>query len=717
MFQTLKLPSPLKPLRQLAYNLKWSWTPSTQALFSHIDQDLWQTSRNNPVTVLLNASPKRLEELAQDTAFCQQVAREHESLQNYLQTQEGGLEGEAGQALEKNLAVLRERGPVAYFSAEFGLHESLPIYAGGLGVLAGDHTKSASDLNIPFVGIGLMYRSGYFEQTLDTEGQQHAEFPQRNFQEMCIQPVLNEKDQPLILDIPLPGRSLFFGIWKAQVGRSTLYLLDTQLDSNTDLDQALTSQLYGGDTSTRICQEMLLGVGGVRALQALHIEPSVYHLNEGHAAFVGVERARQMISAEPSLSFKDAITAITRSQVFTTHTPVPAGHDRFTVETIQEYMKVLFSEEQHKYFPDLIDMGLEYKDHMNSMFCMTVLALHTARACNGVSKIHGEVSRKMWQHLWPSKAVEEVPIGHITNGVHAATWTSQSFHDLFTQHIDRHWDRQLGNPEIWAKARKIPTEELWKARQTCKQELIDFARYRIQLQRKKRNEPADALAEVEGFLNPDALTIGFARRFAPYKRATLILSDPERLAAILNHPEKPVQILFAGKAHPHNREGQALLQKIYQYSRMPEFSGKIIWLENYDMAVGRHLVKGVDVWLNNPTPPQEASGTSGQKVGLNGGLNCSILDGWWDEGYTKESNGWAIGEGQLFDQKDQQNQHDANSLYTLLETKITPLFYDRDEQGIPQGWLNYSRSAMESLIAPFNTHRMVCDYLNDIYLG
>ncbi|TNE44794.1 MAG: alpha-glucan family phosphorylase [Deltaproteobacteria bacterium] len=712
MPQALQLPESLQALHTLAYNLKWSWTPSTQELFAQINPTLWKESRSNPVEVLKNTEESRLTELAADESFVAKVNAEHKALEAYLSDTAPSLAGEVGQGLAKGIESLS--GPIAYFSMEYGITESLPIYAGGLGVLAGDHTKSASDLNIPFVGIGMMYRSGYFEQSLDENGLQQSLYPERDFSNLPVLPVLDGEGQPLILDIPLPHRKLFFRIWEAKVGRSTLYLLDTQLNTNREEDRELTAKLYGGDTTTRICQELLIGVGGVRALQAMGVNASVYHLNEGHAAFVGIERVRQAIEQDGSLSLEQAIEQVKGSQVFTTHTPVPAGHDRFMTDMVRPYFQALLPENQHGNIQDLLELGLEYKDHMNSLFCMTVLALHTCRACNGVSKIHGDVSRKMWQHLWPQSEADDVPIGHITNGIHAATWTSTTYSKLFDQYIGEGWESHLVDDAAWNKVNEIPAGALWDARQACKAALIDFARYRVRLQRSIRNESAEALEAANSILDPNAFTIGFARRFAPYKRATLIFSDSERLSAILNNSERPVQILFAGKAHPHNREGQALIQTIHDFAKKPEFAGKIVLLENYDMAVGRHLVQGVDLWLNNPTPPQEASGTSGQKVAFNGGVNLSILDGWWDEGYNGE-NGWAIGDGKLFDQVQQQNDHDVNSMYSLLENDIVPMYYNRDADGVPQEWIAKVRKAMQTLISPFNTHRMVRDYLTDIY--
>ncbi len=714
MPHALQLPESLQALHTLAYNLKWSWTPSTQELFAQINPTLWQESRSNPIEVLKNTDASQLAKLASDDSFVAKVNAEYEALEAYLADKAPSLAGEVGQGLAKGIESLS--GPIAYFSMEFGITESLPIYAGGLGVLAGDHTKSASDLNIPFVGIGMMYRSGYFEQSLDENGLQQSHYPERNFNDLPVLPVLDGEGQPLILDIPLPQRKLFFRIWEAKVGRSALYLLDTQLNTNREEDRELTAKLYGGDTTTRICQELLIGVGGVRALQAMGVNASVYHLNEGHAAFVGIERVRQAIEKDGSLSLEQAIEQVKGSQVFTTHTPVPAGHDRFMTDMVRPYFQALLPKNQHGNIQDLLELGLEYKDHMNSLFCMTVLALHTSRACNGVSKIHGDVSRKMWQHLWPQSEADDVPIGHITNGIHAATWTSTTYSKLFDQYIGEGWERHLVDDAAWNKVSDIPAGALWEARQTCKAALIDFARYRVRLQRSIRNEPSEALEAANSILDPNAFTIGFARRFAPYKRATLIFSDSERLSAILNNSERPVQILFAGKAHPHNREGQALIQTIHDFTKKPEFAGKIVLLENYDMAVGRHLVQGVDLWLNNPTPPQEASGTSGQKVAFNGGVNLSILDGWWDEGYNSE-NGWAIGDGKLFDQVQQQNDHDVNSMYSLLENDIVPMYYDRDADGVPQEWIAKVRKAMQTLISPFNTHRMVRDYLTDIYVA
>lgn len=713
MQKPFKLPEALEPLRQLAYNLKWTWTPSTQALFAQINPLLWESSHHNPIAILTQTPSETLQAMTGDSGFVEAVQKEYASLQNYLEA--SVHETALDPSWIQDITQLQSRGPVAYFSAEYGIHESLPIYAGGLGILAGDHTKSASDLHIPFLGIGLMYRSGYFDQAITANGDQLVVYPKRDFSVLPVQPVLDDEGYPLILDIPLPQRKLFFRVWQAAVGRSILYLLDTNINTNREQDRELTSQLYGGDSTTRICQELLLGVGGVRTLHALKHTPSVYHLNEGHAAFVALELFRRHLKTDPTLSPEDTLHRVKDQLVFTTHTPVPAGHDRFMTDMVRPYLEALFPEHLHQHIPYFLQLGLEYQGHMNSLFCMTVLALHTSRKSNGVSKIHGDVSRQMWNYLWPNTPVEQAPIGHITNGVHAKTWISPTFAHLFETHLGAHWDQQQTQSSLWQNIDNIPASELWQARQTCKQQLLSFTRQQVKQQRLARHESAEAVASTETFLKPEALTIGFARRFAPYKRATLLFSDPERLNAIVNHPTRPVQFLFAGKAHPHNREGQDLVRTVFQFTQRPEFVGKIILLENYDMSIGRNLVRGVDVWLNNPTPPQEASGTSGQKVGFNGGLNFSILDGWWPEGFHGE-NGWSIGSGQLADSPEHQNQADVSSLYHILENQIVPLYYARDEHDLPQSWIQKIRNAMKTLLAPFNTHRMVHDYLRQIYL-
>ena len=705
-----KLPKKLQWLQDLSQNLWWSWNPKANQLFESMDPALWKETHHNPTKLLQQISQAKLEALATDNSFLGLSKLVQEEFANYLKN--GCPHPELDMALT---------GKIAYFSAEFGLHESLPVYSGGLGILAGDHCKTASDLGIPLVGIGLMYKSGYFKQALTAEGHQLASYPEHNFDELPIRSAKSPEGEDIHISLHIKGREVKAKVWHVDVGRVPLYLLDTDVEGNDKEAQQITSKLYGGGVETRIAQEMLLGIGGIRALQALQIDPSVYHINEGHAAFLSLERLKGFLN--DGLEFKEALHTLSASQVFTTHTPVPAGHDRFGHDMLSDYLGA-YLERAGLSYEKIRPLGIEsritpnYKenqDHGDAPFCMTALALRTSRLCNGVSQLHGEVSRKMWQEMWPDVPESEVPIGHVTNGVHVATWINSEICDLYTKYVGDDWQAKLSDEAYWDKVKDIPDAELWKVHLELKQRLVSFVRERTLQQRQRLNESFASQEAAKKIMDPNALTIGFARRFAPYKRATLVFRDAERLKRILNQPGRPVQLVFAGKSHPHNQEGKDLIRDVYYYSRQPGFEGKIIFLEDYDTEVSRHMVQGVDVWLNNPRRPQEASGTSGQKVPINGGINFSVLDGWWVEGY-KGNNGWPIGLNEEVGSKEHQDSVDASTLYDTLEQQIVPMYYGGGEGNeLPKEWIQTMKASIKTVIPHFNTERMLVDYLRDFY--
>jgi starch phosphorylase len=587
---------------------------------------------------------------------------------------------------------------------EFGIHESLGIYSGGLGVLSGDHCKAASDLGVPLVGVGLLYRSGYFRQTVDADGFQQHIYPNYDFARLPILPVQAPNGGVLTVPIDLPGRVVQAAVWKAQVGKVPVLMLDTDIPLNDPADRPITGVLYVRGREMRLCQEIVLGVGGVRALQTLGIHPSVWHMNEGHVAFLGLERVRERVRAGDSLA--EALRLTSRNTVFTTHTPVPAGNETFDKALVRRYLDFLVREigcepEQ------LLSLGTD-NDHFN----MTVLAIRLSTFTNGVSKLHGRVSSALWRHLWPGEPEE--PVGAVTNGVHTPSWVGPEMRTLYGQFLDRDWEDHLVSPEFWKKIQEVPDEEVWATHRAQKERLVRFVRERVRQQAARHGFSPDELRQIEGLLDPHALTIGFARRFATYKRAVLILSDMERLRALLSDAARPVQFLFAGKAHPADRDGQESIRRLVVLTQ-GEFRGKIVFLEDYDIEIGRMLVQGCDVWLNTPRRPHEASGTSGQKVPINGGVNVSILDGWWVEGYRGD-NGWAIGDETADPDPAVQDLRDADSLYKVLEEQVVPRFFERDEKGLPRLWIATMKNSIESVVAPFSAHRMVRDYVMGSYL-
>lgn len=698
-------PEPIARLSELAYNLWWSWNPQAQDLYRNIDAALWEEVNHNPVLFLRKAHQQDLDRVAENPDYLEQYQEVCDAFDAYMDPPARSTWYERTYPGMGNQII-------AYFSAEFGLHESLPIYSGGLGILSGDHCKTASDLGLPFVGVGFIYPQGYFQQKIDQEGRQQAIYEKLDFGEVAATPALGADGKQVIVDVDLPGRKVYAKLWRVQVGRIPVYLLDTDVPANAPEDRELSARLYGGDHQMRISQEIVLGIGGVRALRALGIQPAVWHLNEGHAAFLQLERIREHVQ-DAGLSFGAALWAVRGDSLFTTHTPVPAGNDAFGFDLIDRF----FSD----YWPKLdldrehfLDLG-RYESPWGHQFGMTVLALRTSGRANGVSKLHGEVARHMWAPLWPGITEPEVPIEHVTNGVHTESWIHPALAELLDRYLDSDWRDRLDDPALWEGASGIPGAELWAQHDMAKTEMLELVRERLARQLSRELAGPAAVEQAAHLLDPEALTLGFARRFAIYKRATLIFRDQERLRRILDDPEKPAQIIFAGKAHPHDEPGKALVQTVYQLSRTPEFMGKIVFVEDYDVNLARHLVAGVDVWLNNPRRPHEASGTSGQKAGLNGVPNFSVLDGWWPEGYV-EDNGWTIGSEKVYPDEAAQDEADALSLYVTLEEEIVPLYYDRDEaSGLPNGWLEKMRASIGTVGPQFSTHRMLKEYVTDFY--
>lgn len=697
------IPARINRLHELAYNLWWSWHTEAQSLYESIDSALWQSSGHNPVRLLREVAPERLQTLEKNNAFLKHYDHVMAAFDAYMQSKETWFSKTHPQMQGQT---------IAYFSAEFGLHESLPIYSGGLGILSGDHCKEASDLGLPFVGVGFLYPQGYFIQRINADGIQEATYDKLHFSEVSAKPAITPDGSEAVISVDLPGRKVYAKVWKIQVGRISLYLMDTDVDPNAPNDRELSARLYGGNHEIRIAQEIVLGIGGVRALRALGLKPAVWHMNEGHAAFLGLERARELV-VEQKLSFFEAREAVAANAIFTTHTPVPAGNDAFGIDLIDRYFSNYWGQLglNREQFLELARQDQSW----GQSFSMTVLALRLSGQHNGVSALHGEVSRKMWQFLWPGVDAEEVPITSITNGVHTATWLAPALAALYDQQLGSAWWQHIDDIKTWEPIKQADDTKLWETHRQLKAELIADVRERIKQHRLRLGEGALHIQEAETLLDPNAFTIGFARRFATYKRATLIFRDLDRLRRLLNNPERPVQIIFAGKAHPADEPGKALIQQIYRLSRQPDFVGKIILLEGYDMAMARKLVSGVDLWLNNPIRPYEASGTSGQKASLNGVPNCSILDGWWEEGYNSK-NGWAFGEQRDYQNPELQSEADALALYTVLEQEIIPLYYTRDAQGIPHGWLQVMKEAIRTVASQFSTARMVKEYTERMYL-
>ena len=688
----------------LAQNLWWSWQPEVINLFRDLDPIRWRQLDHNPIALLKEFTPERLEVRANELVLHSRINYAYRRLKEYLsETPMWGF---------KHCGVLGSR-PVAYFSLEFGVHESVPIYSGGLGVLSGDHVKSAGDLGVPMVAVGLFYRQGYFKQQLDQNGWQHEEYIDIKVENLPLEPALDSKGQPLVVAIDTRTGRILAKVWRMRVGRVNVYLLDSDVEGNSPQDRELTSRLYGGDHRTRIRQELIAGVGGVRALRALGITPGVYHLNEGHSAFAPLEVIRQYM-IENGVGFYDALRVVAQQTVFTTHTPVAAGHDRFDPGLVEEHLGPL-REELGLSFDQFIGLGRVEPQNHSEPFCMTVLALKLSRRANAVSALHGQTTRRMWANLWPWRAEEEIPIGHITNGVHIPSWLAWQMQLLYDKHFPPDWRNRMGEPEVWQMIHQVDPGELWETHYALKNQLLAFVRRRLSRQLRRLKASEEEIEEARNALDPDVLTIGFGRRFATYKRPSLILRDLDRLAALVNDPHRPIQIIFSGKAHPADYEGKLEVQKIANLRHDPRFRGKIVFIEDYDINVCRHMIQGVDVWLNNPRRPEEASGTSGQKALLNGALNLSILDGWWAEAYDG-TNGFAIGRGASHSNPAITDARDAEALYEVLEKEVIPLYYERDADGLPHGWIKRMKNSISSLAWRFSAHRMVANYVLHAYL-
>lgn len=697
------LPKNLEKLREVAFNIYWSWNPDSRELFRRLDQELWEETNHNPVLMLGRASQERLEELSHDDGFKSHLGRVHDNLSDYLKSKTW---------FQKNYPDYQGKN-VVYFSAEFGLAECLQTYSGGLGVLSGDHLKACSDLGIPLIGIGLLYKEGYFQQYLTSDGWQQERYEMNDFENQPMQLVQKENGEPLTVSVGMMDREVWFQVWKIEVGRVPLYLLDTNIPKNSAADRKITETLYGGNSETRIKQEIVLGVGGIRAMHALGVKPMVCHMNEGHSAFMSLERIKYLIQNE-GLSFAEAREVGFYSNVFTTHTPVPAGIDVFPNELVEKYFHNYYTKELQISGSEFYSLGNIYNDKNASTFNMAHLAMNTAGFVNGVSRLHGEVSKKMWVSGYKNVPFNEIPIGYITNGVHTRSHISREMETLMLQYLGQKWVENPSAEELYSRIDKIPDEELWRTHERRRERLVAFARRRLIKQIKSRGGSQSDLAAAAEVLDPRALTIGFARRFATYKRATLIFRDVERLHDILCNKEHPVQIIIAGKAHPQDEEGKRLIQQIFQYSKEERFRRKIVFIENYDMNVARYLVEGCDVWLNTPRRPLEASGTSGMKVIANGGLNFSILDGWWDEGFDPEV-GWKIGNGEEYHDIDYQDEVEARQFYSTLESQIVPLFFSRGEDMLPRKWIEKVKNSIKKLGPAFNTHRMLVEYFEKYY--
>lgn len=697
-----KLPPALEPLREMVYNLWWTWEPSARRLFRFLDIPLWDATNHNPLRMLQTCRQARLTEVAADEHFLRDLNEVYGQFRAYLARKDTYGKGRSESTPLQH--------PVAYFSAEYGFHESFPNYSGGLGILSGDHCKSASDLDLPFVAVGLLYRDGYFKQQINKDGWQEAVRLNQNFHHLPVQEVKLD-GVPLKVAVSLAGRELHAKVWRLAVGRISLYLLDTHLPENSPADQAITAQLYGGDREFRLRQEIVLGMGGFRALRAMGITPQVFHMNEGHSAFLGLERVREYVRQE-GLDFSSALQVVAASSIFTTHTPVPAGNDAFTREHMTKYFGD-FPAQVGIPFEQFFALGQATVDPEDT-FSMTILALRTSRFANGVSRLHGEVSRGLWKDVWKDVPENEVPITSITNGVHIKTWAAGEFHDLYAKFLGPDWEDQLSNRDFWRGVIDIPDDVLWNLHQLLKQRSIEFLRERLHRQRQRNGEPPEQVRHANRLLNAEVLTVGFARRFATYKRGTLLFRDLERLTKLVTHAERPVQFVFAGKAHPADEGGKKLIQEVYKMSRDPRFEGRIVFVEDYDTNVGRRLYQGVDLWLNNPLRPLEASGTSGMKLPPNGGLNLSVLDGWWLESWNGK-NGWAIG-AELTEGSDElQDEVDLHSLFQVLENQIIPLYYAKPDGILPLAWIQLMRESIRTVVPVFNTHRMVSEYNERLY--
>jgi len=699
---SFNLPKRIEGLAKLAHNLWWAWNPDGQRIYSHIDPLLWNAVNHNPIAFLRRVDRTRINAALNQPAFLERYDKVIEDLNAYMARKDTWFATQYPNLNDKQ---------IAYFSFEFGLHESLPVYAGGLGILSGDHLKEASDLGLPLTAVGFVYNQGYFVQHLTEDGWQETRSALIDYNELPLVSLLDENRQPLTIRVDLPGREVTARIWELEVGRVHLYMLDTNLEQNSPVDRQLTERLYNSDPEIRISQEVLLGIGGVRVLQLLGISPDVWHMNEGHSAFLSVERLRGLV--KDGMNLDEAIAKVRVGDVFTTHTPVPAGNDQFPLWLIDKYFAQIWSE-LGMTRDQFIDLGRQAQP-WGETFVMPVLALKLSERANAVSELHGQVSRKMWSFLWPNEKVENVPIGYVTNGVHTGTWLARRMGLLFSKYLGKDWVDHLDDPALWEKVVNIPDHDLWETRRHLKNKLVNFANERTRMQWRNGTLTASQVVAGGVFLEPYSLTIGFARRFATYKRANLIFRDFDRLMKMINDPHMPVQIIFAGKAHPADEPGKLIIQQVYRAVKESRSGGRLIFLEDYDINLARYLVQGVDVWMNTPRRPNEASGTSGMKAALNGGLNFSILDGWWREGFNNH-NGWSIGSDAEYTNPEEQDAADAQSIYETLENQIIPLFYERNADNIPAEWLKMVKENMRTLTPQFSLRRMLKEYVTDYYL-
>lgn len=698
------LPKELEPLLEITKNFWWCWNQKAVNLLRTIDIDNYDEKDHNPIRILGESSQECFYNMLHDDAAMMNLAEVYDEFKTYMNQETWYASLDDSQKTENE--------KIAYFSFEYGLHESLPNYSGGLGILSGDYLKSASDLGLPFIAVGLLYRKGYFRQYLNADGWQQEYDIENDFFNLALEKVLDSNGETMKVDVDLPGRKVYAQIWKANVGRIQLYYLDANIEENSVEDRDITAQLYGGNLETRIQQEILLGIGGIKALKKLEIKPTIYHMNEGHSAFLSLERIRQLM-IDDKLDRKTAREVVFSSNVFTTHTPVPAGNDVFPIEMMQKYF-VDYIKQIDMSMEEFLKLGKIDPNNQKEDFCMTVLALNLSAENNGVSELHGHVSREMWKDIWKGVPAKELPIDSITNGIHTLSWISFDMQNLLDRYLGPRWRTKPLEYGIWERVQKIPDAELWRTHERRKERLIDFCRERLKAQIINRGFTKNEINHAEQILTPEALTIGFARRFATYKRGTLLFRDIERLKKIISNPHRPVQIIFAGKAHPHDNGGKELIKNIAEICRREEFRDHIVFLEDYDINVARYMVQGVDVWLNNPRRPLEASGTSGMKVPPNGGLNFSILDGWWDEAYDGQ-NGWAIGNREEYTDLEYQDEVESNALYNVLENEIIPLYYERGRDDIPRQWVTAMKWSMQTVCPQFSTNRMVADYFNKFY--
>ncbi len=689
------LPESLKKLEEIAQNIWWVWNSEAKNLFRNIDKEAWIEASSNPIQLLNILSYEKLISLGKDEAFVKKLDAVYDNFKSYM-----------------NVPYSTEKPSVAYFSMEYGLTEVLKIYSGGLGVLAGDYLKEASDCAVNLTAVGFLYRYGYFTQSLSVEGQQVANYEAQNFNNLPIKQVKDANDNPVVIEVPYPGRIIYANLWKVSVGRISLYLLDTDNENNSEFDRPITYQLYGGDWENRLKQEILLGIGGILTLKKLGIEKQVYHCNEGHAALINAQRLADYVN-EKGLAFNQALEVVRSSSLYTVHTPVPAGHDSFTEDLFGKYMSD-FPQKLQLSWNEFIDMGREHPGNPEEKFSMSAFACNTCQEVNGVSWLHGKVSQEMFNPIWKGYFPEELHVNYVTNGVHLPTWTASEWKAVYEKYFTKDFYADQSNMKIWQKVYQIPDQEIWNTRMLLKNKLVDFIKNQFSENWLKNQGDPSRIVSILESINPNALIIGFGRRFATYKRAHLLFTDLERLEKIVNDPVRPVQFLFTGKAHPADGGGQGLIKRIIEISRMPQFLGKVIFLENYDMRLAKRLVSGVDIWLNTPTRPLEASGTSGEKAQMNGVLNFSVLDGWWLEGYVKGA-GWALTEKRTYENQEHQDQLDAATIYSMLENEIVPLYYAKNTKGYSPEWIQFIKNSIALITPRYTTKRMIDDYIEKFY--